>query len=71
MEEIVTELPIKWERWLWRLMEAVVVVVVAAAAVVVAAAAVVVVVLGFNFLSSSDCKLEPVNKRRCFCILFF
>jgi hypothetical protein len=21
MEEIVTELPIKWERWLWRLME--------------------------------------------------
>jgi hypothetical protein len=52
-------------------MEAVVVVVVAAAAVVVAAAAVVVVVLGFNFLSSSDCKLEPVNKRRCFCILFF
>jgi len=64
MEEIVTELPIKWERWLWRLMEAVVVVVVAAAAVVV-------VVLGFNFLSSSDCKLEPVNKRRCFCILFF
>jgi hypothetical protein len=39
--------------------------------VVVATAAAVVVVLGFNFLSSSVCKLEPVNKRRCFCILFF